>query len=528
VLSRRVTRVRARAPFQALVSAFVTLGLLAVPAGPGFAATPPTVRPPDVRFVVGHELGTVTVPVAVSWPPATATDAPVARYYLQHRVDGVGWRSVTLGSAWSRAATVRLRPGTLNQFRVRARDAAGLLGPWAAGPALWLEVIDDHEPAIVLRGSWQAQSTSSAYGGSLRTTIRAKDSATVDVEATRIAWISSRGPGRGRAHVAVDGSARTTVDLLRSSTQARRIVYASAWSNAAVRRLSIEVEGTPGRPKVELDAVLTLGPPPTAVLVGAGDIATCGGSADEATAAVVAQQPGIVFTAGDNAYPDGTSANFADCYGPSWGRFRARTRPSPGNHDYHASATAQAYFNYFGNNAGPAGRGWYAYDAGTWRVYSLNSNCPEAGGCGPTSAQYTWLAADLSANTRRCVAAYWHHPRFSSGSHGGSTRMKDLLTLLYDRGADVVVAGHDHTYERFAPITPANVADPARGIRHFIVGTGGAPLYAAGSNPAPNSELFANKTHGVLRLTLRWSAYEWQFLPAGSGTFRDSGSGACH
>jgi acid phosphatase type 7 len=233
------------------------------------------------------------------------------------------------------------------------------------------------------------------------------------------------------------------------------------------------------------------------------------------------------LTVGDNVYPDGRAVEFANCYAPSWGRFKQRTRPSPGNHDYHTSAAA-AYFAYFGPVAGKPGQGWYAYDLGTWRIYALNSNCPEIGGCGTTSAQYAWLQADLAANARRCVAAYWHHPRFSSGPHGPSTRMSSILQRLYDAGADVVLAGHDHLYERFAPMTPTGAADATRGIRHFTAGMGGAPLYEPESTAAPNSQLIEADTHGVLKLTLGWSAYEWEFVAANGDTFTDRGNAGCH
>jgi hypothetical protein len=243
---------------------------------------------------------------------------------------------------------------------------------------------------------------------------------------------------------------------------------------------------------------------------------------------VVNSTAGTVFTTGDNVYMKGTSTEFKECYHPSWGQFRERTRPASGNHDYKASSTAAPYFAYFGTRAGTPGQGWYAYDSGTWRVYALNSNCPYVGGCTTSSAQYAWLKGDLAANPRRCVAAYWHHPRFSSGPHGSSTAMSDVMTLLYDRGAEVVIAGHDHSYERFAPMTPSGVVDGARGLRTFVVGTGGGPLYAPGTVAAPNSEVLETQTFGVLKLTLDWAGYAWRFLPAGEGTFTDSGTGTCH
>jgi hypothetical protein len=264
-------------------------------------------------------------------------------------------------------------------------------------------------------------------------------------------------------------------------------------------------------------------PPPGAeVLVGAGDIAGCSASGDEATAALLDSIPGTVFTAGDNAYPDGTATNFANCYGSSWGRHKARTRPSPGNHDYHTTG-ASAYYSYFGANAGPAGQGYYSYDLGDWHIISLNSNISMSTG----SPQEQWLREDLAANTKTCTLAYWHHPRFSSGSHGSSTAPRPLWEALYDFNADVIISGHDHNYQRFAPQTPTGVADPARGIRQFVVGSAGISHYNF-STPIANTEAYNTDTYGVLKLTLNADSYRWEFVPVAGKTYTDSGSGACH
>lgn len=258
-----------------------------------------------------------------------------------------------------------------------------------------------------------------------------------------------------------------------------------------------------------------------AVLVGAGDIGICGSSDDEATAAILDTIPGVIFTAGDNAYPDGSAREFAECYEPSWGRHRARTRPAPGNHDYH-TAGASAYFAYFGANAGDTATGYYSYDLGTWHIIVLNSNVPIAAG----SPQHTWLRADLAAHPARCTLAYWHHPRFSSGPHGSQTWVTPAWEALHEARAEVVVSGHDHTYERFAPQSPTGAPDAA-GIREFVVGTGGASLYAF-HTVAPNSEVRDNTTHGVLSLRLGPDRYEWLFVPIAGGTFTDTGTAECH
>ena len=260
------------------------------------------------------------------------------------------------------------------------------------------------------------------------------------------------------------------------------------------------------------------------VFVGAGDIADCSGSGDEATAALLDNIAGTVFTAGDNVYPDGTDAQFTQCYDPSWGRHKARTRPTPGNHDYHTSG-ASGYYGYFGSLAGPSGQGYYSYDLGAWHLISLNSNASMSAG----SAQETWLRQDLAASTKQCTIAYWHHPRFSSGTqHGSLSSAEPLWQALYDAGADIVISGHEHNYERFAPQTPTGTADPTRGIREFVVGTGGESHYNDQGTPLPNSELFNGTTFGVLKLTLSAGSYTWQFIPVSGGTFTDSGSGSCH
>jgi hypothetical protein len=260
----------------------------------------------------------------------------------------------------------------------------------------------------------------------------------------------------------------------------------------------------------------------SAVFVGAGDIAACGSSADEATATLLDGISGTVFTAGDNAYESGTASEYTNCYAPSWGRHKTRTRPVPGNHEY-ATLGASGYFGYFGSIAGDPAKGYYSYDLGPWHIIALNSNFAMNAG----SPQEQWLRADLAANSTMCTLAYWHHPRFSSGPHGSAPFSQPLWQALYDFGADVVIVGHDHTYERFAPQTPTGTVDMSRGVRQFVVGTGGAGLYAW-ATIAANSEVRNNTTKGVLKLTLRTDRYEWQFVPVAGSSFTDSGSASCH
>jgi hypothetical protein len=260
-----------------------------------------------------------------------------------------------------------------------------------------------------------------------------------------------------------------------------------------------------------------------AVLVGAGDIASCGEEGAELTARLLDTIPGTVFTTGDNAYPDGTAGDFSECYAPTWGRHRDRTRPAPGNHDYHTT-DAEGYFDYFGSAAGTAGQGYYSYDLGGWHIISLNSEIDMDTG----SAQEEWLRTDLGAHPGRCTLAYWHKPRFSSGSrHGSSGSPAPLWEALYESGAEVILNGHEHLYERFAPQSPDGSLDRERGIQQFIVGSGGASPYGF-STPLPNSQARNDSDLGVLKLTLYPEGYTWEFVPTEAGGFADTGAAPCH
>jgi len=263
------------------------------------------------------------------------------------------------------------------------------------------------------------------------------------------------------------------------------------------------------------------------VLVGAGDIADCSDlSGAEATAKLLEKIPGTVIAIGDLAYPDGSKENFT-CYNKTWGRVKDRTRPAPGNHEFH-SKDAAYYFEYFGKAAGEPGDGFYSYDLGAWHILALNSECPEVGGCETESRQEKWVRADLAAHPSACTLAYFHKPRFSSGGkHGDDLEVKALYQALYDAHADVILNGHDHDYERFAPQDANGNADPARGIREFVVGTGGKNHRPFGL-PHPNSEVRNADAFGVLELTLRSNGYDWQFIAEPGKTFTDVGSGVCH
>jgi hypothetical protein len=257
------------------------------------------------------------------------------------------------------------------------------------------------------------------------------------------------------------------------------------------------------------------------VLIAAGDIAACGADGAELTARLLDRIEGTVLTLGDNAYDSGSAEQFRDCYDPTWGRHKARTRPSPGNHDY-ATPGAAGYFDYFGENAGPDRRGYYSFDLGAWHIVSLNSEIA----AGPESAQAQWLAEDLATHPTTCTLAYWHKPLFSSGSvHGDDPHMRAIWQILARAGADVILNGHDHIYERFAPQTADGAADP-QGMREFVVGVGGAELYGLRAIQ-PNSEVRATRLFGVLKLTLHAAGYDWEFVPAEAGAFSDAGSARC-
>ena len=301
------------------------------------------------------------------------------------------------------------------------------------------------------------------------------------------------------------------------------------------------------------------GPP---VLVGAGDIAACDARyQDEATAALLDRIDGTVIAVGDDAYPNGAPADFRPCYDQSWGRHKARTRPAAGNHEY-ITPGALGYFEYFGPISNPP-FGYYSYNLGSWHVIVLNSTpqvyachppeveegeaevtrlaewgpvqlptlptSPTAGrACAGDAVQQAWLVNDLTAHRRhQCTLVYFHHPRFSSGRHGNHYQMQRVWDILYEFRADVVVSGHDHLYERFAPQDPDGRLDPKRGIRQFTVGTGGAPLYEF-ARIQPNSERRDNQAHGVIKLTLGDRSYGWEFVPVAGNTFTDSGTDDSH
>ena len=253
------------------------------------------------------------------------------------------------------------------------------------------------------------------------------------------------------------------------------------------------------------------------ILVGAGDIANCDREQDEQTAALLDNIPGTVFTLGDNAYVDGSYTEYLHCYESSWGRHESRTKPVPGNHEYNTTGAA-GYFQYFKNVPS-----YYAYDLGSWRIYALNSEIDVSA----SSPQIAWLVQDLAENPSQCVLAYWHKPRWSSGTNNGSEpALQTLWEILYDAGAELVITGHEHNYERFAEMDGSGTA-VSEGLREIVVGTGGAGLYDFGT-PLAASEVRDSATFGVLKLTLHDTGYDWEFVPVPNSTFTDNGSGICH
>jgi hypothetical protein len=253
------------------------------------------------------------------------------------------------------------------------------------------------------------------------------------------------------------------------------------------------------------------------IMVGAGDISTCNDSNDSKTAQLLGLvTPSYVFTLGDNVYSSGTSTEYKNCYHPTWGVWKSRTKPVPGNHEYQTSG-AKGYFSYFGTPS------YYAYNAGDWRVYALNSEIDTSA----TSAQAQWLKKDLAANPRKCVMAYWHRARWSSGSdHGSDSKTQALWSILYDAKAELVLSGHSHNYERFAPMNKSGGAVSV-GLQELVVGTGGAG-HDGFSSVLSASRARNSNTYGVLRLFLTPVAYSWRFLPVSGQSYSDTGTIYCH
>lgn len=406
-----------------------------------------------------------------------ADSAPVMRSYLRFQVEGL-YGTVT-------GATLRLFANSASSAGYEIRSVND--DTWTE-----LEITYNNSPAA---GS--VLDISGSFNGGAWTT--------VDVTA----YITGNG----------------TYSLALTAPDTTAISFASREVGNNAPQLVVETQGgsAPTATATQTETATPAAPTstPTAsgsvILVGAGDITSCTRTQDDQTAQLLDNIPGTVFTAGDNAYVDGTYTEYLNCYDPTWGRHKSRTKPSPGNHDYLTSGAA-GYFQYFNNMPS-----YYAYDLGAWRVYSLNSEISMAA----TSAQATWLQNDLATNPRQCVLAYWHKPRWSSGSnHGDTTAVQPIWQILYDAGADLVVNGHEHQYERFAEMNAAGTA-VSQGLREIVAGTGGAGLYPFGT-PDAASQVRNSTTYGVLKLTLRSNGYDWEFIGIPGSTFTDSGSSNCH
>ncbi len=325
--------------------------------------------------------------------------------------------------------------------------------------------------------------------------------------------------------------------MTRFKKQPRRLALAMLATLAAMS-CKIPVQVTPAPATAAPADIAASG---ASVLLGAGDIAVCGTNGDERTAVLldtllradsVAKVNVEVFTLGDNAYPDGRASDFSRCFTPSWGdtakRIMKKIHPSPGNHEFQTGGAAP-YFKYFGSRAGSPSKGYYSYDVGDWHVISLNAELVVSSAFtnAQRAAQEDWLRSDLKGTQKLCTLAYWHNPRFSSGWHGGDRRLQPIWQILYDGGADLVLNGHDHDYERFLPQTPAGVLDSAQGIPEYVVGTGGGDLRGFRSTPAPHSAARVEGYFGILKLTLGKGEFRAAFLDV-DGHDWDASGGACH
>ncbi len=366
--------------------------------------------------------------------------------------------------------------------------------------------------------------------------------------------INSSGPVTASSWVTIDVSSYIkgdgTYNLVLAPNFSTALSFASRQSGANAPKLVINYSGTQStatptsksptktatvKPPASTPTVKPPAATPTKVassgdpvLVGAGDIAICSLTGRTETAALLAKTAfTAIFTAGDNSNESGTMAEYTNCFGTTWGKYMKYIHPTAGNHD---ASGFPNYYTYFGAAAGPAGKGWYSYNLGSWHIIMLNTGCPGmVGPCNDSagSAQELWLKADLAAHANKCTMAIMHQPRFSSGYHGSAAAQQPLWQDLYNAGADVVVDGHDHDYERFAPQDPTGKADAVKGIREFVVGTGGAE-HRTFSSTIANSQVRIANVWGIMKFTLHASSYDWQFIPVAGQTATDSGTASCH
>jgi len=484
----------------------------------------------QIVFVFGNGTasGSVYGPsVDTNWHYVAATyDNSVARIY----VDGVQQASAT--------STVKLTANTQPLLIGRTTDNNRIFGGLIDEPAVYRSALS----ATRIR-------THYAKGNSVDTT---PPVVTLTTPVNGSSTLDSIPHFAGQASVTGTDSATVSVKIYSGSaasgmplqTVSAAWVTSGAWSVDAAASLPIgtytaqaeqaDAAGNVGVSDANTFSIVPRATTSDPVLAGAGDIGDCTDTGVNATANLILGLPSTttVITLGDNAYPHGSDADFANCYDPTWGQFKSRTHPALGDHEYE-TPNASGYFNYFQQQLAPYGasatdptRGYYSYDIGSWHVVVLNAECGDVPGCSAT-AQASWLDSDLTAHPSQCTMAVLGAPRWSSGSvHGSNAAMASYFKSLYDNGAEVLLGGDDHLYERFAPTDPQGYYDPARGVRQIIAGTGGGSLYTFGTIRA-NSEVRRSGNFGILKMTLHPGSYEWEFVPT-AGTYSDSGTTECH
>jgi acid phosphatase type 7 len=460
---------------------------------PPASATTPADTAPSIPANV-KAAATTSTRVDVTWSAST-DDVGVTNYKITRN----GSPLATVGNVTT-YADAAAKPGTAYTYTVEAFDTAGQGSGASAGSSL---TTPDDPPSIP---------------GNLKAT--AVSSTQVD-----LTWNAS-----------TDDVGVAGYIVVRDGAQAASVGAVTAYSDTTAKagtRYSYQVQAVDTanqRSGLSTAAVATTpnGADPT--VAAAGDIA-CASTTPTATqcrqqaTADLLSDATAVLPLGDNQYDNGTLAEYQGSYALSWGRYFGKTFPVIGNHEYAVSADATGYFDYFGSLAGPRPQGWYSYNLGAWHLIALNANCSKIGGCDSASPQYKWLQADLAANPTKCTLAYWHQPLFGTG--GGTSSVKPFWSLLYPAHADIVLNGHQHHYERFAPQTPSGTAN-AGGIREFVVGTGGKSHSGFGTTtPSATSQVRDSTTFGVLKLTLHATSYDWRFVPEVGKTFTDSGSGSC-
>jgi hypothetical protein len=474
--------------------------------GCGGDVTPPNGRP----SVAALRLVANAVPTGVSTlvVEVTAADIPTPLLFNIVATDGTASGTITVPAGSARTLVIRAYDaGAIETHRgSRTIDVQPTVNPSLAialVPLQGQQPIDVRVESLVITVTAPSPSLSVGETIALQVAVTMADGTPVTVPPDEIRWAT--------LNPSIATVSTTGAVLAVAAGQATVVaVYAGVGGSVSL----VVVERWP-------------------ILLAAGDVAKCGatfphGNTGEATARIIDANPtATVAMLGDGAYENGALTEYTSCYHQSWGRFKDRTKPATGNHEYR-TAGAAGYFDYFGAAAGTPGQGYYSYDMGAWHIVALNSEVS----MGNTSAQTTWLRADLAANPKACTLIYYHHPRFSSGlEHGNQVRSEFVWSAAYQANVDVILGAHDHNYERFAKQTPAAVADPVRGIREFVVGTGGYDLQGMGPVIQPNSEKWIALQAGVLKLELRDTSYRWWFIAAdgtSTGTVLDSGTTQCH